>query len=102
MEDATLAAPGLEQRVVRAPRTELAPTGSSEVIFVCSGRGVLSVDGEEHALEPETGAFVGSGEQAVIEADPGALEMVVVRAPDADLRSGRVVCYRDGEAEDAG
>ena len=102
MADSTLAGPGLEQRVVRVARTELAPTGNSEIVFVASGEGVLRLDGEEHALERETGAFVGSGETAVLEAHSGGLELVLVRAPDAELRSGRVVRYREGEPEDAG
>jgi mannose-6-phosphate isomerase-like protein (cupin superfamily) len=102
MDTAPLAAPGLEQRVLRASRTELAPAEASEVVFVASGEGTLRVDGEVHTLEPETGAYVGPGESATLESAGGELELVVVRAPKADLRGERVVRYREGEAEDAG
>jgi quercetin dioxygenase-like cupin family protein len=102
MADSRLAGPDLEQRVARAARMELAPTGASEVVFVASGEGLLRVDDEEHEFEPETGIFVGSGETAVLEADSGELDLVVVRTPPAELRSPRVVRYRDGDTEDAG
>jgi mannose-6-phosphate isomerase-like protein (cupin superfamily) len=102
MSGTTLAAPGLEQRVVSTPRAELEPGDRSEVVFVASGRGVLRVQGEEHALEPDTGAYVGPGEIVTVEADGGELELVIVTTPAAELRSPRVVRYRERESEDAG
>ena len=103
MSGTTLAAPGLEQRVVCTDRVELEPGDRSEVIFVASGGGVLRAGGEEHALEPDTGAYVGPGETVTLEAaDGGELELVIVTTPAAELRSRRVVRYRDRESEDAG
>ena len=102
MSGTTLAAPGLEQRVLTTTRAELEPGDRSEVLYVASGRGVLRSAGEEHALEPETGAFVGPGESAIVEADEDEFELVVVSAPAAELRSSRVVRYSEGESEDAG
>ncbi|HEV8248608.1 MAG TPA: cupin domain-containing protein [Gaiellaceae bacterium] len=102
MTATTLAAPGLEQRVVTTARAELAPGNQTEIVFVASGEGVLRVDGEEHAVETDTGMYVGPGEEAVLEARNGALELVVVRTPRADLRSPRVVRYTERESEDAG
>jgi mannose-6-phosphate isomerase-like protein (cupin superfamily) len=103
MVGTTLAAPELEQRVVTTSRAELAPGDRSEIVFVASGNGVLRIGGEEHAVETETGAFVGAGEEAVLEADgDGELELVLVRTPRAELKSARVVRYREQEDEDAG
>jgi quercetin dioxygenase-like cupin family protein len=102
MNGSPLVAPALEQRVVHTGRAELSPGEDSEIVFVAAGEGLLRVDGEEHRLRPETGAYVGPGETAELEAANGELELVVVRAPSAKLRSERVVGYADREAEDAG
>lgn len=102
MEGSTLAAPGLEQRVLRTARLELAPGDGADIVFVVAGEGILRVDGEEHPLETETGAYVGAGEEAVLESAGGELEVVVVRTPAAELKSERVVRYREQENEDAG
>src|SRR6266545_1895426 len=102
MGGSTLAAPGLEQRVVTTARLELAPGDGTEIAFVASGEGVLRVGGEEHRVETETGAYVGAGEEAVLEAASGDLEVVVVRTPAAELGSERVMRYREQQSEDAG
>jgi len=103
MQGSTLAAPGLEQRVLTTHRLDVAAGEWTGIVFVASGDGVLRVGGEEHALEQETGAFVGPGEAAVLEADGGGeLELVLTRTPPAELRSARVVRYREQESEDAG
>jgi mannose-6-phosphate isomerase-like protein (cupin superfamily) len=102
MEGSTLAAPGLDQRVLTTARVELAPEDGTEILFVASGDGVLRVGGEEHPVETETGAYVGPGEEAVLEAADGELEVVVVRTPAAELGTERVVRYREQESEDAG
>lgn len=102
MDSAPLAAPALEQRILRARRAELAPGEASEIVFVAAGEGTLRIDGDVHELEPETGVYVGPGESATVESPDGELELVVVRAPSAELQSERVVSYREGEAEDAG
>jgi mannose-6-phosphate isomerase-like protein (cupin superfamily) len=103
MQGSTLAAPGLDQRVLTTARLELSPPGdATEIVFVASGEGALRVGGEEHPVETETGVYVGPGEEAVLEAHGGELELVVVRTPAAELESERVVRYREQENEDAG
>jgi mannose-6-phosphate isomerase-like protein (cupin superfamily) len=102
MDSAPLAAPALEQRILRSRRAEFKPGEASEIIFVAAGEGTLRIDGDVHELEPETGVYVGPGESATVESLDGELELVVVRAPGADLQSQRVVSYRKREAEDAG
>jgi mannose-6-phosphate isomerase-like protein (cupin superfamily) len=102
MDSAPLAAPALEQRILRARRAEFAPGEASKIVFVAAGEGTLRVDGDLHALEPETGAWVGPGESATAESPNGELELVVVRTPGSELQSERVVSYREREAEDAG
>ena len=102
MDSAPLAAPALEQRILRVARAEFAPGEASEIVFVAAGEGTLRVDGDVCELESETGAFVGPGESATLESRGGELELVLVRAPSAELRSERVVSYRKRVAEDAG
>ena len=102
MDSAPLAARALEQRILRVRRAELTPGEASEIVFVAAGEGTLTVDGHVHELEPETGAYVGPGESATLESPDGELDLVVVRAPSAELQSQRVVSYRERLAEDAG
>src|SRR4051812_33169498 len=76
----------LEQHVL-----ELAPGGSAprstgeceEVLFVLSGRGSLRLGGTEHALEPESGAYLAPGESYELR-NPGdePLRLVAVSIPD--------------------
>jgi mannose-6-phosphate isomerase-like protein (cupin superfamily) len=76
----------LEQSVL-----ELSPGGSTErstgareeVLFVLSGDGVLLLDGAEHALEPESGAYLEPGESYELR-NPGdqPLRLVAVSIPD--------------------
>ncbi len=57
---------GLEQAVIEcAPRAAVArSTGEcEEVLFVLAGTGALSLDGQTHPLEPETGAYLAPGEE---------------------------------------
>ena len=79
----------LEQRVHRfAPGGSIPRTleGVVELLYVVSGRGTLRVDGAEHALEPETGAYVADGETWSVEnPGPGELVLVAVRAPAAEM-----------------
>ena len=70
---------------------ELAPGGSAprstgereEVLFVLSGRGGLRLGGAEHALEPESGAYLAPGETYELR-NPGdePLRLVAVSIPD--------------------
>jgi quercetin dioxygenase-like cupin family protein len=76
----TFDAEHLEQRVIRfAPgRSQQRTTASRhELLYVISGSGELELDGERHALEPGTGAFVAPGETWAID-NPGPAELLVV------------------------
>jgi mannose-6-phosphate isomerase-like protein (cupin superfamily) len=101
----------LEQSVL-----ELAPGGSApratgereEVLFVLSGHGSLRLGGAEHALEPESGAYLAPGESYELR-NPGdePLRLVAVSIPDpapAGTATGeRAVVRRlaDQEAQEA-
>jgi mannose-6-phosphate isomerase-like protein (cupin superfamily) len=105
----TLRSPVLEQRVERLPageRLAWAVEERSEVLFVAGGTGVLRLDGQELALEPETGAFLAVGDAVELEAaGEEALELVVARTPGEEAGgAGRRVTATlvEREAEDAG
>jgi mannose-6-phosphate isomerase-like protein (cupin superfamily) len=74
----------LEQRVIRfATGRSHDRTAESrhELLYVVSGSGELELDGERHALEPGTAAFVAPGETWSIDnAGPGELLLVAVSA----------------------
>ena len=70
----------LEQRVIRfAPgrSKEHVLDGRQEVVYVVSGRGALIIEGREHELEPEMGAYIAAGERFEVD-NPGPEELVVV------------------------
>jgi mannose-6-phosphate isomerase-like protein (cupin superfamily) len=70
----------LVQRLIRfAPGRSADRTLESrqEVMFVVSGAGELELDGERHALTPNTGVFIAPGETFAFE-NPGPEEMLVV------------------------
>lgn len=56
------------------------PEGRQELLFVVSGRGMLHLERDEHALEPETAALLLPRESYEIET-ASELELVVVSAP---------------------
>jgi mannose-6-phosphate isomerase-like protein (cupin superfamily) len=90
----------LEQRVLCfAPgRSEERETGDrQELLFVSAGRGALHRDGQEHTLEPGTGAYLVPGERWSIDnPGPDDLELVSVTAPcEAHARSAVTVRYAD-------
>ena len=63
----------LEQRVIRfAPgrSKEHVLDGRQEVVYVVSGRGALIIEGREHELEPDMGAYVAAGERFEVD-NPG-------------------------------
>jgi mannose-6-phosphate isomerase-like protein (cupin superfamily) len=77
----------LEQRVVRySARTDVSlRPGTQEVFYVASGRGVLELGGERHALEAGTGAFVPAGAAYVVEPDePLEVVSVLTEAPEVE------------------
>jgi len=90
----------LEQRVLRfrPGRSDERQTGErQEVFYVVSGRGILHAAGEDHELEPDTGAFLVPGDRYEIE-NPGPVDLVVVSvsAPcEASDRSQVTVRYAD-------
>lgn len=70
----------LEQYVIRFAPGRSQPrslSGRHEVLYVVSGAGTLRVGETAHALEPELGAYVVSGETYEVE-NPGPEELVVV------------------------
>ena len=70
----------LVQHVLRfAPGTSepRALDGVQEVLYVAAGQGTLVIDGAEHDLEPDTGAYVAAGETWEVD-NPGPEELVVV------------------------
>ncbi len=92
---------GLEQAVIEcAPRASITrATGEAEeVLFVVAGTGELSLAGERHALEPETGAYLAPGEQYELDnRGPEPLRVVSVRIEDpvvADESLDRTVVRR--------
>jgi len=93
----------LEQRVIRfAPGQSRDRTAGyrHELLYVVSGSGELELDGEKHALEPGTGAFVAPGETWSIEnPGPGELLLVAVSAtadlPVAEQRRKRTIRFDD-------
>jgi mannose-6-phosphate isomerase-like protein (cupin superfamily) len=96
--DASQGSDYLEQRVIHfAPGRSLDRTNADrqEVLYVASGRGTLHLDGEEHALEPDTAAFVAPGEVYAVE-NPGPEEVLVVSvsAPAGEVGENRRVTVR--------
>jgi quercetin dioxygenase-like cupin family protein len=93
----------LEQRVVRfAPGRSRDRTADSrhELLYVVSGSGELGLDGEKHALEPGTAAFVAPGETWSIDnAGPAELLLVAVSAtaelPVDEGRRERTIRFDD-------
>lgn len=82
----------LEQRVIRfAPgrSKQHSLDGRQEVVYVVSGRGTIVIDGHEHELEPDMGAYIGTGEPFHID-NPGPDELLVVAVsfPQANGSAG--------------
>ena len=106
--DASNGCEQLEQRVIRfAPGRSRPRTldGVQEVLYVVSGAGKLRLDGGEHALEPEMGVFLASGETYEVESRADApLTVVSVLAPrERAAPSGRRrVTVRFADREELG
>jgi mannose-6-phosphate isomerase-like protein (cupin superfamily) len=83
--DASVGCERLEQRVLRFASGRSRPQtleGAEEVLYVVGGAGTLRLDGAEHRLEPQTGAYIADGETWAVEnPGPGELVLVAVRAP---------------------
>jgi quercetin dioxygenase-like cupin family protein len=103
---------GLEQAVIECPPGRSigrATGGAEEVLFVLEGTGELSLAGERHSLEPETGAYLAPGEEYELDTvGPKPMRLVSVRihdpaSPDPSDGSQRAVVRRlaDQEAQAA-
>lgn len=65
------------------------PGDREEVLFVLSGNGTLILDGEEHRLEPEAGAYLAPGETYELDnPGPEPLKIVRVRVPEPAGEAG--------------
>lgn len=91
----------LEQRVLRFGEGRSLPCGEDdrdELLYVVSGAGTLVLDGDEHALEPETGAYVRAGETWAVEnPGPDELHLVSVSVPRGRANGTRRVTVRFDE-----
>ncbi|MDQ3823050.1 MAG: cupin domain-containing protein [Actinomycetota bacterium] len=104
--DASVGCERLEQRVLRfGPGVSREQTlhAAEEVLYVVAGTGTLRLDGAEHALEPDTGAYVADGETWSVEnPGPDELVLVAVRAPAGEppdpARRKVIVRYADQPA----
>ena len=70
----------LEQRLIRftpGRSRDRSVERRQEVLFVVSGYGELELDGEAHALGPNTGVFIAPGETYAVQ-NPGPEELLVV------------------------
>jgi mannose-6-phosphate isomerase-like protein (cupin superfamily) len=78
----------LEQAVLECPlgHSERRGTGAcEETLFVLDGHGSLTVDGQEHLLEPEVGAYLAPGVDYELQSsDSAPLALVSVRIPDPE------------------
>jgi branched-chain amino acid transport system ATP-binding protein len=86
----------LEQRILRFGPGRSRPRGGEareEVLFVVSGSGTLDFDGEEHPLEPETGAYVAPGRRYAVESS-GPEELVLVSVLALELQTAAVEAPR--------
>ncbi|MGZ4260676.1 MAG: cupin domain-containing protein [Solirubrobacteraceae bacterium] len=80
--------PPLEQTIIEldpgaSANRETGP--SEEVLFVLNGTGSLELHGDDHDLEPESGAYLAPGEEYRLEnSGPHPLTLISVRIPDPD------------------
>jgi mannose-6-phosphate isomerase-like protein (cupin superfamily) len=103
--DASSGCERLEQRVIRFQTGRSADrrlNGRQEVLYVAAGRGAVEVNGERHALEPDTGVYLAPGDRYAIEnPGPGELHVVSVTAPAEESHAGDrgvTVCFADRPA----
>ena len=92
----------LEQRILRfgpGRSLERGEQGRDELLYVVSGSGTLEVDGEAHELEPDSAAYIRSGERwSVVHDGTDELLMVAVAVPaEANPPEARRVVVRFDE-----
>lgn len=99
-------APWLEQSVLELDSggsCTRATRGAEEVLFVLSGHGTIRSGEEEHALEPEAGAYIPPRREYVLSAPSDEeLLIVAVRVPDAVGDGEGLVVRRLADQADAG
>jgi mannose-6-phosphate isomerase-like protein (cupin superfamily) len=90
--DASNGCERLEQRVISFAAGRSRPRandGRLEVLYVETGRGAIELEGEPHAVEPDTGVYIRPGETYAVENEgPEPLVVVSVTAPDEDRANG--------------
>ena len=89
----------LEQRVTRFAPGRSLPRGSDrhdELLYVASGSGTLELEGEPHALEPDSGVYIRASERYTIHNEgPGELLVVSTTVPVEQVyRSPRQLIVR--------
>ncbi len=88
----------LEQRVLRFAAGRSRPrldADRDELLYVVSGSGTLHLEGDEHALEPDTGVYVRAGETwAIANPGPEELHVVSVSVPSEESNGERRVTVR--------
>jgi len=97
--DASTGSDVLEQHVVTfgpGRSAERGEPGRDEILYVISGEGTLLLDGERHALAPDTGVYVRGGERWAVENDgPADVKVLAVSAPaEGGEAPGRRVTVR--------
>jgi len=103
--DARLGSEILELHVARyGPGRSLPQTldGVQQIVYAVEGRGAIVVNGEEHDVEPGTGAYLVAGESYEVD-NPGPGELLLVsaraRQENGEPHSGRrTVRYDDQES----
>jgi quercetin dioxygenase-like cupin family protein len=84
-----------EQRLVRVPaggRAGGADGERDEILFVLTGAGRLTVEGDDHPLGPETAVFLACGTAWSLEAEEEEVTVVSVLVPDpAPAAAGHAV-----------
>ena len=86
--------PPLEQTIIElepGASTRRQTSSNEEVLFVLSGTGTLELDGGEHELEPESGAYLAPGEEYGLQ-NTGTQRLTVISVqipdPEADATDG--------------
>jgi mannose-6-phosphate isomerase-like protein (cupin superfamily) len=88
--DASCGCELLEQRVIRfAPgrSQERILDGRQEVLYVAAGSGTITVNGERHVLEPDTGVYLTPGDRYSVD-NPGPDELLTVSVTVPEGASG--------------
>ncbi len=69
------------------PDHDHAADGQEEVYFLLGGSGVIDIEGEQVALEPDTFVRVGSGTKRKVLAGPDGIRFMAIGAPEGSYKS---------------